>query len=107
MATGERAWLDLARFYQTFSMTTDACQFQSMQVCKSGWGSGLLYVTTREKRYREWTIRLGDWFVEHQCGDGHWEKTKFWTPHPTVADNIEITAEFVMHVANIMAYLSV
>lgn len=107
MATGEPGWLDLARQYQAFSMTTDACQFQSMQVCKSGWGAGLLYVATREVHYREWALRMGDWFVAHQHDDGHWENTKFWTPNPTLDINIEITAEFVMHLANIIAYLSV
>jgi hypothetical protein len=107
MATGQKQWLDLARAYQSFSMTTDECQFQSMQTCKSGWGSGLLYLVTREQAYRDWTLRLGDWFVEHQCADGHWENTKHWMPHPTDADNIEITAEFVMHLANLISYLSV
>ena len=78
-----------------------------MQVCKSGWGAGLLYVITREARYRDWAIRLGDWFLKHQFSDGHWENTKHWVPNPSVADNIEVTVEFVMHVANLIAYLSV
>ena len=107
MATGAQQWLDLARKYQEFSMTTDECQFQSMQTCKSGWGSGLLYVVTREQKYRDWTLRLGDWFVEHQAADGHWENTRHFTPNPTDDVNVEITAEFVMHLANIVAYLSV
>jgi hypothetical protein len=107
MATGDNAWLDLAREYQEFSITTDECQFQSMQVCKSGWGAGLLYLVTRETRYRDWTVRMGDWFLQHQFEDGHWENTKFWTPNPTLADNIETTIEFVMHLANIIAYLAV
>lgn len=107
MATGESEWLGLAKEYQEFSMSTDPCQFESMQTCKSGWGSGLLYRETREQSYRDWTVRLGDWFVEHQWKDGHWENTKHWTPCPTVADNIEITAEFVMHLLNIIGYLHV
>ena len=107
LATNDTKWLDLARKYQDFSMTTDECQFQSMQTCKSGWGSGLLYVATREPHYHEWTLRLGDWFVDNQLEDGHWENTKFWNSSPTPADNIEVTAEFVMHVANIVAYLSI
>ena len=52
-------------------------------------------------------MRLGDWFVEHQLEDGRWENTKHLTPNPTVSNNIEITAEFVMHLANIISYLSV
>ena len=106
MATGAPKWLELARQYQNFSMTTHECQFQSMQTCKSGWGSGLLYVVTREEPYRDWTARLGDWFVEHQLEDGYWENTKIWAPNPTVADRIHITAEFVMHLAHIITYLS-
>jgi len=106
-ATGEAIWLDLARKYQNFSMTTDGCQFQSMQVCKSGWGSGLLYRETRELKYRDWTVRLGDWFTAAQFEDGHWENTKHFVPEPAVADKVEITAEFVMHVANIRSNLAV
>ncbi len=107
MATGEEEWFDLAREYQAFSMTTDECQFQSMQTCKSGWGSGLLYVVTRRQEYRDWTVRLGDWFVAHQFEDGRWENTRHWTPDPTDDTNIEITAEFVMHLANLISYLGV
>jgi hypothetical protein len=106
LATGEQNWLALARSYQDFSMTTDECQFQSMQTCKSGWGSGLLYVATGEEKYRAWAARMGDWFNDHQRDDGHWENTKFWTPKPTRSDNIHITTEFVMHVAHLISYLS-
>ena len=106
LATGGAQWLDLARAYQNFSMTTDPVQFQSMQTCKSGWGSGLLLVATGGRAYRTWTRRMGAWFVEHQHPDGHWENTKYWTPDPTLADNIELTAEFVMHLVHITAYLS-
>ena len=105
LATGESRWLESARTCQEFSMTTDECQFASMQTCKSGWGSGLLWVATREPAYRDWTLRMGDWFVEHQDDDGRWDNTKYWTPEPTEADGVEVTVEFVMHVANILAYL--
>jgi hypothetical protein len=105
-ATHENKWLDLARKYQNFSMTTDACQFKSMQVCKSGSGSGLLYQATGDPIYRAWTKRIGDWFLSHQHADGHWENTRYWNPNPTLADNIEITTEFIMHLAHISMYLS-
>lgn len=107
LATDEKRWLDLARRYQDFSMTTDESQFQSMQVCKSGWGAGMLYLATREADYRDWTVRMGDWFLEHQHDDGHWENTKFLVPNPTLADNMEVTAEFTMHLANIVVNLAV
>ena len=107
LGSSDRKWLDLARQYQSFSMTTDACQFESMQTCKSGWGSGLLYVATRETAYRDWTRRIGDWFLSHQYPDGHWENTPYWNPNPTISDNIEITTEFIMHLSHISMYLSV
>ena len=106
LATGEQDYLDLARAYQEFSMNATERQFESKQVCKSGWGSAVLYEATGEAAYREWTLRLGDWFVETQLADGHWENTKHLTPNPTVADNIRITAEFVVHLDTIVHALS-
>ena len=107
MATGKSRWLELAQDYQDFSMTTHECQFQSMPTCKSGWGAGLLYLVTREQRYCDWTTRMGDWFVGNQHPEGYWENTRYWTPAPTTADRIHITAEFIMHMAHIITYLSV
>ena len=46
-------------------------------------------------------------FVEQQADDGRWDNTPHWTPEPTEADGVEITVEFVMHMANILAYLEV
>ena len=105
LATADNHWLHSARNYQDFSMTTDACQFRSMQTCKSGWGSGLLWKATSDPIYQDWTYRMGNWFVEHQFADGHWENTKFWNPHPSLSDNVEITTEFVMHLAHILQFL--
>jgi hypothetical protein len=102
MATGEEGYLRLARQYQDFSMNATDRQFDSAQVCKSGWGSAVLYEATGEPLYREWTLRLGDWFVEVQLPDGHWEGTKHLAPNPTLRDNIKITAEFVMHLDTII-----
>lgn len=107
LLTDDARWLESARACQEFSMTTDDCQFRSMQVCKSGWGSGLLWVATRQPEYREWTIRMADWFVAQQADDGHWDNTPYWTPEPTDADGVEVTVEFVMHMANLLTYLGV
>ena len=71
LATGEEHWLQSAHNYQAFSMTTDACQFRSMQTCKSGWGAGLLWVATGTPVYRDWTYRMGHWFVEHRSARLH------------------------------------
>ena len=49
---------------------------------------------------------FGDWYLENQHNDGHWENTKHWNPKPTLGDNIEMTAEFIIHLSNIMKYIS-
>jgi hypothetical protein len=58
----------------------------------------------------KWTalllFRFGDWYLENQHNDGHWENTKHWNPKPTLGDNIEMTAEFIIHLSNIMKYIS-
>jgi hypothetical protein len=106
LATGESLWLDLARQYQSFSMSSTARQFEVMQVCKSAWGGGLLYSATREPIYRDWTTRMGDWFVANQYGDGHWENSHYVNPNPPLHNNLAITAEFVVHVDTIIGALS-
>ena len=102
MATGDPAHLELARRYFDFSMRTGDHQFESAQVCKTSWGATLLYQITREDVYRNWALRMVDWYAERQFEDGHWENTKYLTPSPTACDNIEITAEFVVHVDTLM-----
>jgi hypothetical protein len=105
-ATGDESWLDLARRYQAFSMGSTERQFEVMQVCKSAWGSSLLYVATSEPLYRDWTLRLGDWFVTNQYDDGHWGNTPYLVPQPALPSNLAITAEFIVHLDTIVGALS-
>lgn len=97
LATGDGQWLDLAREYQAFSMNSTEGQFETMQVCKSGWGSALLYVATKEPLYRDWAVKLGDWFVDNQYSDGHWENSHYIDPNPPLHKNLTVTAEFINH----------
>ena len=102
MATSDQQWLDLARSYQQFSMQSTPRQFETKQVCKSSWGSSLLYMLTGEQQYLDWTIVMGDWYVREQTADGHWFNTPFHSPNPTLNDNVQITAEFIVHMDNII-----
>jgi hypothetical protein len=102
LATGDAAWLDLARDYQRFSMESTERQFEVKQVCKSAWGSALLYTATREPVYRDWTLRLGDWFVAQQFPDGHWVNSAYLDPTPSLGRIIAITAEFLVHLDTIV-----
>jgi hypothetical protein len=80
---------------------TDA-QFKYPAVCKSSWGSSLLWQVTGDEVYRDWTHRMGQWYLDTQTPEGSW--------HPLVekneADVIEVTLEFVMHVDTIIGALS-
>ena len=72
-ATGDETHLQLARAYMDQSMNSTERQFEVSQVCKSGWGSALLYQVTREEPYRDWTCRVADYFVADQQPDGSWK----------------------------------
>ena len=92
----------LARRYQAFSTAATDAQFKYPAVCKSSWGSSLLWQVTGDPVYREWTLRMGDWYVDTQEPDGRW--------HPLVerteADVIEVTLEFVMHLDTLIGALA-
>ena len=83
-------------------MAATEAQFKYPAVCKSSWGSSLLWMITGDEQYRDWTLRMGDWYVETQEPDGWW--------HPLVerteADRIEVTLEFVMHLDTLIGALA-
>jgi hypothetical protein len=95
-------YLELARRYQSFSMATTERQFDYGPVCKSGWGSSLLYLVTGEPEYETWSYRMGDWFAARQHREGYW-------PAEEVREQgriIHNAFEFVMHVDTIISGLS-
>jgi hypothetical protein len=102
LADPKPEYLELARRYQAFSMAATDAQFNYPAVCKSSWGSSLLYQITGDRIYRDWTLRMGDWYVQTQTPQGYW--------HPlheeTEADRIEVTLEFVMHIDTLIGALS-
>jgi hypothetical protein len=86
-------YLALARKFQAFSMAATEGQFDWSHVCKSSWGSSLLYQLTGEDQYLDWTYKLGDWYVERQNAEGYWH----WDYYTTLGAHIEVALEFVMH----------
>jgi hypothetical protein len=86
----------------------DSCpeQFETKQVCKSAWGSGLLYLATGDERYVPWITRMGAWFADGQEADGGWSNTKAIEAEPPLRHRLEITAEFVVHLDTVIAALS-
>jgi hypothetical protein len=104
LATGDADHLALARAYMEQSMHSTERQFEVSQVCKSGWGSALLYQVTREDPYRQWTCRVADYFVADQQPDGCWKDSGPYG-HATHV-NIMVTAEFVMILDTMIGCLS-
>jgi hypothetical protein len=95
-------YLTLARQYQDFSMGATDRQFDFAPVCKSGWGSALLYQLTGELPYLNWTYRMGDWFVATQAPAGYWQ----FDPADTRGRVIHDTFEFVMHLDTLIGGLT-
>ena len=95
-------YLALARKYQAFSMTSTGDQFNYAQVCKSSWGSSLLYQITGEEQYLSWTYKMGDWYVSTQNSKGYWH----WDYVKTVGDHIHLALEFVMHLNTLIGGLA-
>jgi hypothetical protein len=83
-------------------MAATSAQFKYATVCKSGWGSSLLYQITGEQRYGDWTRRMGDWFVSRQRSDGTWGLDETSTGGTLVW----VTLEFVMHLDTIISALA-
>lgn len=102
LADPDPAYVELARKYQAFSMNATPRQFEFPQVCKSSWGSSLLYEITGEEPYLQWTYRMGDWYVSCQKADGRWQ----FDPNATRGSLIELTLEFVMHLDTLIAGLA-
>jgi hypothetical protein len=102
MADPRPEYLALARRYQDFAIGSTDGQFNWPAACKGSWGSSLLWQLTGDAEYEEFTLRMGDWYVERQEPDGWW--------HPlveeTLGDVIEITLEFVMHLDTLIGALA-
>ena len=96
------AYLSLAHDFQQFSIQSTPRQFEFPQVCKSGWGAGLLYQVTGEEPYAAWAVKLAHWFADTQANDGSW----VFDSDPTAGRTLEITAEFVAHVDTIIGCLA-
>lgn len=102
LAEPKPEYLALARQYQAFSMRATEGQFNYPQVCKSSWGSSLLYQVTGEHQYEAWTYRMGDWYTARQHDDGRWQ----FDPAATLGSVIELTLEFVMHLDTLIGALA-
>ena len=61
----------LVKDFQTFATRSTERQFRCRRCCKTGWGSALSTRPPGEEIYRDWTIRVGDYYLATQHADGH------------------------------------
>lgn len=102
MQTGTTKARDLGRDFLRLSAEGTESQFdhtESRQICKFGWGASLMLLADPGGDHLRHVLRMAEWFVESQLDDGRWQNSPFLTPDPTDGDDLEVTAEFVQHVA--------
>lgn len=101
---------ELADAYLALSEDGGPAQFdfaESVQICKFGWGAAALLDLSPQQRYLDHAERMARWFLECQQPDGHWQNSPFLMPDgPTVASDIEVTAEFIQHLMTISTALA-
>ncbi|MHC4268338.1 MAG: hypothetical protein ACYSTS_07715 [Planctomycetota bacterium] len=88
--TGEKQWLELAKEFMRFAEGASDYLFNLLAAGKVGWAASLLYKLTRENKYREMAIRIGDNIIAAQSKKGYWD-----FPGTNTPDN-SITAEMVV-----------
>ena len=101
MARPRPEYLALAREHQAFAHNQTELQFEAAQVCKVGWGAALLYQLTKEDVYREWAIKVGDYFVQTQFPEGYWINNEPQADRP----EIEVVSEFLVYLDVIISSL--
>jgi hypothetical protein len=93
MATGDTAWVELAKRYIEISFHTLDEMYETAQVGKVGWGAALLYALDGTARYRELAERVGRAMIGQQVEGGGWDNTGGFV-NETVRQ--EVTGEFIV-----------
>ena len=72
MATGDREWLDLAVDYMRFAETATPHLLNLLRAGKVAWAAALLYTITRDVKYRDLAVTIGDNIAAQQTEAGCW-----------------------------------
>ena len=89
-ATSEPQWLELAQQYMRFAEIASDFLFHIVRAGKVGWATSLLYTLTRQPKYRDMAIRIGNNLLDLQSGEG------FWSGVGETAPSNDSTAERVV-----------
>jgi len=108
--TGSQVALRLGDAFLALTVDGTPDQFdftESVQVCKFGWGAAAMLDATGDEKYRGYAERMAAWFVAAQRPDGSWDNSPFLMPEgPADGPRLEVTAEFVQHLAVIQTALA-
>jgi hypothetical protein len=110
MRTGDRAALAAGHQYLEANLQGHQAQFddlESVQACKFAWGAALMQIADPEVDYSETLVRMADWFIARQGGDGSWAPSRFISPQPTRVEQMTKTAEHAMEVTALLAAMAV
>jgi hypothetical protein len=108
LATGDERARNLGRAFLELTAGGTAAQFdhrESKQVCKYAWGRAVMVDADPDGDHLPELLRMVDWFVDSQLPDGRWRDSPFKVPDPTEADDLRVTAEFVLHLTTALAAL--
>ena len=92
MATGEKTWIELARKYMEFCEGVGDFHFSLLRAGKVGWAASLMYTVTREQKFADMAIRVGDNLIATQSDNGAWGSSHIDKDKP----NNDATAELVV-----------
>jgi hypothetical protein len=80
--------------------------WESMQICKFGWGSAWAAEVDPDGDHRRAILRMAQWYVDSQREDGSWVPSGFLYPEPNDSHAIEKTAEHTLWVCFMLASLA-
>jgi hypothetical protein len=80
--------------------------WESMQICKFGWGSAMALEIDPSKQHVNNVLRMTQWYSNSQAPNGTWVPSGFLEPNPTDSDAMEKTAEHVLWVSMMLSSLA-
>jgi len=89
-ATGETEWLLLAKEYMRFVDGANDYLFGLVRAGKVGWAASVLHTLTKERKYKDLAIRIGNSLIASQSRTGYWNAPQVSNPSD------EVTAEMII-----------
>lgn len=100
MATGNTSGIEIARGLLDIADRAHESKYDyndTVHIGKFAWGAAVMMDVEPSESHFAQTMRMGQWFLDSQFPDGHWEPSKFLIPDPSDdAQGLWKTAEHVV-----------